>query len=295
METGDNGAARAWQALLVDSDDAVRRSLADRLQRCGQFDVAESSNGRDALERVKAGRYDLVLLDVLLPDIDGREVCKLMRRYGLKMPIVMLTSADSASDAILGLDAGANDYIAKPYRPAVLLARLRAHMRQYERSDDAEFAVGPYAFRPNDKLLVNGNGKKKVRLTAKETAILRLLYRSGENVVRRETLLDQVWGYNDGVTTHTLETHIYRLRQKIEPDPSQPILLVTEPGGYKLRRGAGGVGGRREIDGPLDRPREPRIGQEQTATRVPGALRTAPPVAALRRPPRAAVADAAAR
>jgi DNA-binding response OmpR family regulator len=278
----------------VDSDVALRRLLADLLHHYGQFIVAESSNGREALQRVKAGRYDLVLLEVRLPDIDGREVCRLMRRYRLKMPIVMLTAADSASDIILGLDAGANDYITKPFRSAVLLARLRAHVRQYEHSEDAEFAVGPYAFRPSDKLLIKGDGAQKVRLTAKETAILKFLYRSGENAVGRETLLDQVWGYNVGVTTHTLLTHICRLRRKIEPDPSEPTLLVTESGGYKLLR-EGGDPRRREIDGSIDRLQEPHFSQQQTATRVTSAPRTGPPVAAARRPRRAALADAAAR
>jgi len=116
----------------------------------------------------------------------------------------------------------------------VLLARLRAHIRQHERSDDAVFTIGPYTFQPSAKLLVNNDDDKKVRLTDKETAILKYLYRAGDRVVGRDVLLDEVWGYNAGVTTHTLETHVYRLRQKIEFDPSNAKILVTEPGGYRL-------------------------------------------------------------
>jgi DNA-binding response OmpR family regulator len=146
----------------------------------------------------------------------------------------MLTGADTDVDAILGLEAGANDYITKPFRLGVFLARLRAHIRQHERSDDAVFTIGPYSFKPGAKLLVNPATRKKIRLTDKETAILKYLYRSGSRVISRDVLLDEVWGYNAGVTTHTLETHVYRLRQKIEDDPSRARILVTEAGGYRL-------------------------------------------------------------
>jgi DNA-binding response OmpR family regulator len=152
----------------------------------------------------------------------------------VKSPIIMLTGADTDADAILGLDSGANDYVTKPFRLGVLLARLRAHIRQHERSDDAVFTIGPYSFQPSAKLLVNYETNKKIRLTDKETAILKYLYRSGNRIISRDVLLDEVWGYNAGVTTHTLETHVYRLRQKIEPDPSHASLLVTEAGGYRL-------------------------------------------------------------
>ena len=145
----------------------------------------------------------------------------------------MLTGHDTDSDTILGLEAGANDYVPKPFKFAVLLARVRAHLRQHEQSEDATFTIGRYSFRPAAKLMVDDRGSK-VRLTEKETSILKFLYRAGERAVTRDVLLHEVWGYNSGVTTHTLETHIYRLRQKIERDPSNAELLVTEAGGYKL-------------------------------------------------------------
>ena len=121
----------------------------------------------------------------------------------------------------------------KPFRFAVLLARIRAQLRTHEQSEDAVFSVGHYTFKPAQKMLIEGNGAK-VRLTEKETAIVKYLYRAEQKVIGRDELLEQVWGYNSGVTTHTLETHIYRLRQKIEKDPSNARLLVTEGGGYKL-------------------------------------------------------------
>ena len=129
--------------------------------------------------------------------------------------------------------AGANDYVTKPFRFAVLLARIRAQLRQHEQSEDAVFNVGPYVFKPSQKIMTEENGSK-IRLTEKETSILKFLMRADGKVVTRDVLLEEVWGYNSGVTTHTLETHIYRLRQKIEADPSRAAILVTEGGGYKL-------------------------------------------------------------
>ena len=219
--------------LLVDDDDALRDSLSEQLRLHEEFVTAETDSAANALEITKDEYFDAILLDVGLPDMDGREVCRLMRRNGVKAPIIMLTGHDTDADQILGLDAGANDYIAKPFRLNVLLARLRAQLRQHEQSEDAVFTIGPYTFQPAQKILVDSE-EKKVRLTEKETAILKYLYRAGDKVVSRDTLLGEVWGYNAGVTTHTLETHVYRLRQKIEADPSNARLLVTEPGGYKL-------------------------------------------------------------
>ncbi|WOI55532.1 response regulator transcription factor [Palleronia sp. LCG004] len=219
--------------LLVDDDDDLREALSEQLVLTEDFDVFEAENGAGAMEKAKEGLYDLVILDVGLPDTDGRELCKLMRKQNVKCPIVMLTGQDSDADTILGLDAGANDYITKPFKFPVLLARIRAQLRQHEQSEDAVFSLGPYSFRPAQKMLVD-EADKKIRLTEKETNILKFLYRATDGVVARDVLLHEVWGYNAGVTTHTLETHIYRLRQKIEPDPSNARILVTEQGGYRL-------------------------------------------------------------
>ena len=220
--------------LIVDDDAALRRSLAEQLELHEEFSVAEAETANRALDLVKLHYFDAILLDVGLPDMDGRELCRLMRKNNVRAPVLMLTAADGEADTILGLDAGANDYIAKPFRLNVLLARLRAQLRQHEQSDDAMFTIGPYSFRPSAKLLVDDTGRKKVRLTEKETAILKYLYRAGDRTVGRDVLLNEVWGYNAGVTTHTLETHVYRLRQKIERDPAQAEILITEPGGYRL-------------------------------------------------------------
>jgi DNA-binding response OmpR family regulator len=221
--------------LLVDDDDALREALRDQLQLHEEFAIQEAASGAAALEIAKDSYHDLLILDVGLPDMDGREVCRLMRRAGVNAPIIMLTGADTEADTILGLDSGANDYVTKPFKLGVLLARIRAQLRQHERSEDAIFNIGPYSFRPSAKMLIDPeNGDRKIRLTEKETAILKYLFRAGGKVIGRDVLLNEVWGYNSGVTTHTLETHVYRLRQKIERDPSNAELLVTEPGGYRL-------------------------------------------------------------
>lgn len=220
--------------LIVDDDEDLVEMLSDQLKLHEEFHVVTALTAAQCLDVSKQGNFDVILLDVGLPDMDGREVCRLMRRGGVRAPIIMLTGADTDADTILGLDAGANDYVTKPFKLGVLLARLRAHIRQHERSDDAVFTIGPYTFQPANKMLLRNADQKKVRLTDKETAILKYLYRAGDKPVAREKLLDEVWGYNAAVTTHTLETHVYRLRQKIEEDPSIAKLLVTEPGGYKL-------------------------------------------------------------
>jgi DNA-binding response OmpR family regulator len=219
--------------LMIDDDADLREALADQLVLTEEFDVFEAADGAEGLAKAREQHYDLVILDIGLPDMDGRELCRLMRKQGVKCPVVMLTGHSTDSDQILGLDSGANDYVAKPFKLPVLLARIRAQLRQHEQSEDAVFGVGPYTFKPASKLLLD-EAEKKIRLTEKETNILKYLYRAGNAVVPRDVLLHEVWGYNAGVTTHTLETHIYRLRQKIEPDPSNAKILVTEPGGYRL-------------------------------------------------------------
>jgi DNA-binding response OmpR family regulator len=225
--------AAARKILVVEDDAELREALAEQIALQDEFAPVSAANAGEAVNALKTGHMDLVLMDVGLPDMDGREAVRIIRANGYKGPVIMLTGHDSEADTIEGLDAGANDYVAKPFRFAVLLARIRAQLRSHEASEDAVLSIGTYTFRPATKLLTTDRGSK-VRLTEKETSILRYLYRAGGKVIGRDELLQEVWGYNAEVTTHTLETHIYRLRQKIEKDPSNAALLVTEAGGYKL-------------------------------------------------------------
>ncbi len=225
--------ANAWKILVVEDDQELRDALIEQLVIQAEFEPVPVGTAQDAIAAAQNGSVDVVIMDVGLPDMDGRDAVRQIRANGFKAPIIILTAHDSDADTIMGLDAGANDYVVKPFRFSVLLARLRAQMRSHEASEDAVFAIGPYSFRPGAKTLVTESGTR-IRLTEKETAILRYLYRAGQVPVPREILLQEVWGYNSGVTTHTLETHIYRLRQKIEPDPAKPGLLETHAGGYRL-------------------------------------------------------------
>ncbi len=222
--------------LIVDDDRALRETLAEQLAVDGEFTAVEAETAAQAEVRIGApdARFDAIILDIGLPDGDGRDLCAKLRRQGMKVPIIILTGSDDETDVVRGLESGANDYIAKPFRLAELLARLRAQLRTFENSEDAVFSIGPYMFRPSAKLLQDQARNRRIRLTEKEAAILKFLYRAGTRPVARQVLLNEVWGYNAAVTTHTLETHIYRLRQKIEPDPSNARLLVTEGGGYRL-------------------------------------------------------------
>ena len=222
--------------LIVEDDETLRNMLTEYLDETREFVVTTAADleAADKILGNEDAHFDAVILDIGLPDGDGRDYCARLRRQGHSMPIIMLTGAIEETDVVRGLNSGAGDYVAKPFRAAELLARLRAQLRIFDRSEQVVFPVGPYTFRPAKKMLHDSAKNRRIRLTDKETAVLKYLYRS-EAAVNRQILMHEVWGYNSTVTTHTLETHIYRLRQKIEADPTNPSLLVTEGGGYRLR------------------------------------------------------------
>jgi DNA-binding response OmpR family regulator len=224
---------RTAKILLIDDDEDLRDTLNEQIALHEEFEIESLGEVQAGLDYIANNHIDIVLLDIGLPDMDGRELCGHLRRQGFSMPILMLTGATGEADTILGLNSGANDYITKPFRFGVLLARLRAHLRQHEQNEMASFKIGPYVFRPGTKQLCSDDGNK-IRLTEKEASILKYLYRAGAQPVSREVLLHEIWGYRSDISTHTLETHIYRLRQKIEADPTQSTMLITVPGGYKL-------------------------------------------------------------
>ncbi len=227
------------RVLLVDDDEILRGELVAQFALYDEFETHDVGSGTEGLALAKAQTFDMIILDVDMPDMQGTEVAQLIRAAGIATPIVMLTGNTGDASEILGLNSGANDYVTKPFRFGVLLARLRAHLRTFEQSEDAVFTVGPYSFKPAAKKLTppedpSGRPVRDIRLTEKETNILKYLYRAGGKAVARDELLEEVWGYNSGVTTHTLETHVYRLRQKIELVKGEATLLLTQPGGYSL-------------------------------------------------------------
>jgi DNA-binding response OmpR family regulator len=223
----------AISLLLLDDDNDFRGLLAEEFQNAG-FQPIEAATVAEAERMVLRGpvRFEALVLDVNLPDGDGRDLCARLRAAGLQMPTIMLAGSDEEDDVVRGLDAGAHDYVVKPVRMAVLIARLQAQLRLHQSSMDAVFTLGPWEFHPARKLLRSVAGGR-VPLTGKEVELLRHLQRAG-HAVSKQTLLSEVWGYNASVSSHTLETHIYRLRQKIEVDPHNASLLLTAGNGYRL-------------------------------------------------------------
>jgi len=228
--------------LLADDDVALRQSVAEQLPLLDAVETVEAGTGAEALAAVAACMPAAAVVASSLPDVDGPGLCRRLRSAGMDGPVILLTRAGDEAGAMAGLEAGASETLARPFRLGTLVARLRALQQAAARRTavhgGAPLSLGPYRFRPAAKLLEVAEDGRRVRLTEKEAAILGYLHRAatgpGTAVVGREELLGEVWGYNAGVTTHTLETHIYRLRQKIEADPANAAILVTEPGGYRL-------------------------------------------------------------
>lgn len=225
--------ANSYRILVVADDITFSEVLREGLEGHAGFSVEVRHTAGECLFEISKCPWDLLILDTNLPDISGREACKRVRKVGFTAPIIMLTDETDDADAVLGLEAGANDYVTKPFRFAVFLARIRAQLRQHAHNEDVIIKLGPYQFLPSAKVLIEQDGGT-IRLTAKETSLLKFLYRSSTNLASRDVLLREVWGYKANIATHTLETHIYRLRQKIEPDPANANLLRTEAGGYRL-------------------------------------------------------------
>ena len=229
--------ASGKRILLVDDDAHLRAALTEQLAE--DFLTVEAATAAEGQALALSQAFDAILLDVGLPDQDGRALCRVLRVAGIACPILMLTGATEEHDMISGLDAGASDYVIKPFRIGELMARLRAQLRKRAGLEEAEIRIGPHVFQPARRLLIDARSGVRVRLTDKETAILRLLHRAGGAVVSREALLGSIWGYNADVNTHTLETHVYRLRQKLEGDATAATMLLTAPGGYRLATGGG--------------------------------------------------------
>jgi len=227
---------RTARIMVVDDDDDLRHVLLTQFEREGVAALEQAETMEAAFAKIDAFAPDILILDVQLPDGNGFHICSRLRAQGFEKPIIMLTGQDGEKEVIKGLDTGANDYIAKPMRFGELVARIRAQLRQHRASDDARFAARGVDFIPADKSLTCSEQKKTVTLTEKETLILKKLFRVWPETVSRASLLSQVWGYHSDVTTHTLETHIYRLRQKIAR-LSDNQLIETTTTGYRLSKG----------------------------------------------------------
>ncbi len=222
------------QVLLADSDAAFCETLTGYFALNDEFEFIEKRHGVCALRSAGNDALEVALLSVGLPDLDGFQVCKLMRQRGFTAPIILLGESDIESDMIFGLESGADDYVARSVAPSVLRARIRAHVRRYRQCNEAVFQVGPYLFRAASNLLSHRETGREVRLSGTEAAILRRLCLAGNRVVPRADLIGAVWGDNAQIPAQRLTAHIFHLRQKLKTGPSQAALLKTERGGYRI-------------------------------------------------------------
>ncbi len=216
--------------LIVDDDAFLRMTLRQQLECEGFNEIFEASTLLEVFEKLPDANPDLILLDVCLPDGNGVEICRKLREHGFTKPIIMLTGQNAENDIDAGLEADANDYIVKPMRMDELLARVRSQLSQYKASDTAKFSISDLSFVPAKKLLKSADDTKNVILTEKEATILKYLYWAYPAGVSKEELLTEVWGFQTGLSTHTVETHIYRLRQKICRICKKPVILTTQTG-----------------------------------------------------------------
>ena len=222
--------------FIVDDDDLLRATLKDQLITEGYSQVTTIAGVSELFQKLPECDPDIMLLDVQMPDGNGVDVCRYLRRNGFTKPILMLTGKNAEEDMFRGLEAGANDYIAKPMRMGELLARIKSHLQQHRASDNVRFQLGPLSFVPATKMLTNDESGHKQLLTEKEGMILKCLIRAAPEIVSKDALLSGVWGFRDGISTHTVETHIYRLRQKIARITSDQIIHTTGRG-YCLSNG----------------------------------------------------------
>ena len=230
---GGNEAVCSSRLLIVDDDVYLRATLRQQLAVDGFYDVFEVGVVADLDKALSHANPDLILLDIQMPDGNGIDICQRLRRNGFEKPIVMLTAKDAEGDVALGLEVGANDYMTKPLRLGELIARIRTQLRQFRASDDEPFKIGNLRFVPANKMLHEIGGDRMQALTEKEATILKFLYRAFPNDVTKDELLAKVWGFQNGVSTHTLETHIYRLRKKISCLTKKQLVLTIEKG-YRL-------------------------------------------------------------
>ena len=219
--------------LLINSDKDLGEALAFQLPLGEKYQIIEINDENSALAQINNNFCDLVIINSQLSALKGYNLTKSLRLAGYKKPIIMLINQNSNLDIPNDQNHKADEYIIKPFRYLELLKLIETHLNRTKKSENTQYSIGNFVFKPNSKILESNDGSS-IRLTEKENNILKFLYKNSGNIVSRETLLHEVWGYNSKVTTHTLETHIYRLRQKFEDDPSNACFLITEPGGYKL-------------------------------------------------------------
>lgn len=227
--------------LIIGEATSFRNALGHAFEGGVTFRVTETASMCDAMAKVQARRDQVhaIVVETGPVDGDGSDACGWLRRRGVRVPIIVLSDLAAEEGIVRALDAGANDYVVNPFRLAELKARLRAQIREHETSEDAVLAIGPYNFHPGNRSLHEPAQNRRIRLTQQEVIILKHLYRAGGQPISRQALLHGAWRYGAGTRTHTVETHIYRLRRKIEPDPANPYIIMKDRSGYRLGQSHG--------------------------------------------------------
>jgi len=221
--------------LVVDDEAVIRKAIRMACEKEG-YEVVEAENGNEALRQVELARPDLVLLDLMLPDISGFDVCREVRKQGLRVPVIIVSAKTEEIDIVVGLEIGADDYITKPFRARELLARIAAHLRRVredDRSSNGRLDFKDLAINLNERRVFRG--EREVELTHTEFDLLAFLASNAGKVLSREKILNHVWGYEYPIETRVIDVHVRNLRRKIEEDPSHPYFILAVPGiGYRF-------------------------------------------------------------
>lgn len=223
--------------LIVEDEQAMLEGLKDNMEFEG-YKVDTAADGKIGLDKIRNNQYDLVLLDVMLPEISGFDVCKTIRKEGIDIPVILLTAKGEEIDKVLGLEFGADDYITKPFSLRELLARVKAILRRTEKQGTGQV---PSAFIDIGKLRINFKNYEaltenyEVKMSHKEFEVLHFLYENRNKTIDRDDIMSKVWGIDYDITTRTIDNFILKLRQKIEFDPNSPKIIITVHGiGYKM-------------------------------------------------------------
>ncbi|MCL6493265.1 MAG: response regulator transcription factor [Ignavibacterium sp.] len=221
--------------LIVEDEPNMRLGLKDNLEFEG-YTVELAENGEDGLNKILDNKYDLIILDVMMPKMSGFDVCKNARKSGVTTPIILLTAKGEEIDKVLGLELGADDYVTKPFSVRELIARVKAILRRSENlslSESKSIKIGKLEVDFNGYKAISG--KNDVQMSHKEFEILHFLWKKKNTTVSRDDLLTEIWGYDETPTTRTVDNFILKLRQKIETDPNHPKIIITVHGvGYKM-------------------------------------------------------------
>ena len=225
--------------LIVEDEAVIRKAIRMACEKEG-YEVIEAENGTEGLKQADSGHPDLILLDLMLPDISGFDVCREIRKSGSRIPIVILSAKTEEIDIVVGLEIGADDYITKPFRARELLARIAAHLRrsrQEEQGADGRLNFKELAINLNERRVFRG--EKEVELTHTEFDLLAFLASNAGKVLSREKILNHVWGYEYPIETRVIDVHVRNLRRKIEEDPGRPFFILAVPGiGYRFTSSA---------------------------------------------------------